>query len=322
MGTQVGKERLRAEQTRERKTLQGRSEAPGGASGGVGAEGRKSRKAGVANSGLSLLLADPEGREHSGPHPGLRILPGDDPHGAAGARNVIVVVNASGLPDVGAFVRNANRHHHLKALLVRADLDERWIAHLLERAQLRTLKNMFVSRGWESLTRIIEAWSSGFQDKLIADAVVLGDRLLVVSCGMERLEVPFQAVSSLKRMRPADRSDFEIDSDGSHIFWPAADVHLDWDSLRFAADGKARMEAAADGMRRNKRIGRAISALRESRGIAAAAIVGISVRQLRRIENGECIPRPATLEKLAQAHGISLREYLDSLADSLARLGP
>jgi len=269
-------------------------------------------------NGLSILVHDAESRTRLGRPAGFRVLNSADSPSAENSQGIIVIVAASELPQVAAFVRNANRHHHLKALLVRADLDGRWIAHLLERARLRTLKNLFVCRGWESLNRVVESWSAGVQDRLIADAVVIRDRLLVVSCGLERLEVPFKAIRCLKGIPVADRARFEIDPDGSHIFWPASDVHLDWDSLRFAVDEPAGRSAKAEGIRRNARIGAAISALRSSTGLSTECIAGVSGRQLRRIETGECVPRTTTMEKLANSHGMTLTEYLDSLAKSLA----
>ena len=137
---------------------------------------------------------------------------------AGEALNIIVVVVASALPEVGAFVREANKHHHLKVLLVHADLDERWIGQLLDRAQVRTLKNLLVHKGRELPGRILEAWRAGIQDRLIADAVALTDRLLVISCGLERIEVPFSRLGRLERMPTEERAGFQIDPDGSYLY--------------------------------------------------------------------------------------------------------
>ena len=232
------------------------------------------------------------------------------------AVNIIVIVAASELPKVGAFVREANKRHHLKALLVHADLDERWIGQLLDRAQVRTLRNLLVHRGGEQPGRILEAWRMGAQDKLIADAIALPDRLLVVSCALERMEVPYARIGSLEQMPAEERADFRIDPDGSYLYWPKADVHLDLDSLRFAIDERARERARLDAVRSNQRIGAAVASVRGREGLSASAIDGISERQIRRIEQGRCVPRTATMKKLAFAHGMVLKEYLDSLASA------
>jgi hypothetical protein len=46
--------------------------------------------------------------------------------------------------------------------------------------------------------RVINAWSWGAQDQLIANATVMGDHLLVFSCAMEKLEIAFDALPCLK----------------------------------------------------------------------------------------------------------------------------
>ena len=243
----------------------------------------------------------------------LKVLRRPDISVAKGAVKIIVLV-AAALPEVGAFVREANKRHHLKALLVHADVDERWIGQLLDRAQVRALRNLLVHKGEELPARILDAWRSGAQDKLIADAVALPDRLLVVSCALERIEVPYSRVKSLSRMPAEERAGFEVDPDGSYLYWPKADVHLDLDSLRFAVDVRTRGQAQLDAVRKSKRIGAAIAELRRRRGLAAAGIRGLSDRQVRRIEQGLCVPRTGTFEKLAFAHEMTLSDYLDSLA--------
>ena len=270
----------------------------------------------VANH-LHVLVQDPSCGAGLRSSRALKVLRRPDMAVAKGAVNIIVIVAASKLPKVGEFVREANRRHHLKALLVHADLDERWIGQLLDRAQVRTLRNLLVHRGDEQPRRILGAWRMGAQGKLIADAVALPERLLVVSCALERLEVPYSRVSSLDQMPAQERAEFEIDPDGSYLYWPKADVHLDLDSLRFAIDEGAKERARLDAIRRNERIGAAIGALRRSDGISAGEIDGISDRQMRRIERGHSVPRSATLEKLAGAHEMVLNDYLDSLASTM-----
>lgn len=271
-------------------------------------------------SQLTVLVQDPDCGASLRSSGQLRVLRRPDISVAEEALNIFVIVVASALPQVGAFVREANKRHHLKALLVHADLDERWIGQLLDRAQVRTLRNLLVHRGNEQPGRILDAWRTGVQDKLIADAVALPDRLLVISCALERMEVPFNRVRSLSQMAPEERLEFEIDVDGSYLYWPKADVHLDLESLRFAIDERARERARLDAVRSNQRIGAAIAFLRDSEGLSTTAIEGISERQMRRIEQGRCVPRTATMEKLASAHGMVLDEYLDSLASATSGL--
>lgn len=263
---------------------------------------------------VHVLVQAPGGKEGLRSCRTLKLLRGPDMGVAQREANIIVMVAASALPEVGAFVREANKRHHLKALLVDADVDERWIGQLLDRARVRALRNLLVHKGNELPARILDAWRSGAQDKLIADAVALPDRLLVVSCALERIEVPYFRVQSLKQMAEEERARFEVDRNGAHLYWPDADVHLDLDSMRIAVDERTRGRAQLDAVRKSRGVGAAIAELRRRSGLAAAGIRGLSDRQVRRIEQGLCLPRTGTFEKLAVAHGMTLSEYLDSLA--------
>ncbi|MBM4320522.1 MAG: helix-turn-helix transcriptional regulator [Deltaproteobacteria bacterium] len=81
-----------------------------------------------------------------------------------------------------------------------------------------------------------------------------------------------------------------------------------------ATDARASQQAQADRLRHAQGLGRAIATLRERAQLRQGDIPGLSSRQLRRLEQGEFIPRVATLEKLAAAHRTSLAGYLDGLA--------
>ncbi|MBM4320319.1 MAG: hypothetical protein FJ125_10240 [Deltaproteobacteria bacterium] len=93
----------------------------------------------------------------------------------------------------------------------------------------------------------------------------------------------------------------------------AEDIHLDIEALRVATDARASEQAQADRLRHARGLGRAIAVLRERAQLRQEDIPGLSSRQLRRLERCEFVPRMATLEKLAAAHGMSLAGYLDGL---------
>jgi transcriptional regulator with XRE-family HTH domain len=84
--------------------------------------------------------------------------------------------------------------------------------------------------------------------------------------------------------------------------------------LRYAVDASARALADADRLRMNQQIGYAIEQLRRRRGVHADRLEGLSSRQVRRIEQGVSTPRASTLRKLAEAHGLSLEDYLGALS--------
>jgi len=229
-------------------------------------------------------------------------------------KNVFVLARASRLSEVAEFVRVVNRRHQLRALLIHADLDERWIGQLLHRADLRTLKYTHIHREHGLPRRVLNAWKLGCQDLLIADAIALEDRLIVLSCDLNRIEVPWSSISVLARMKREGRARFHIASDGSYLHWPEGDIHLGIEAFREAVDPVFREKALRHEQISLEQFGLAVTVLRERHGVRQGAVPGLSSRQVRRIERGEGFPRVSTLEKLAQAHGLSLNEYLERLA--------
>lgn len=252
--------------------------------------------------------------------PELRVLKKPSKETAAEAKAIFVLVAASRLGEVAEFVRSANQRHHLRGLLVHADVDAAWIGQMLDRADLRTIRNLVVHRGGEQPRRILNAWRMGAQDELIADAVALADRLLVLSCAMDRVEVPWAELRKISAVEPTDWGPFEIASDGSYLYWPRPDLHLDLSALRQIVDADARAAARLERARSQEGFGSAVSTLRKAAELNQSDIEGVTARQVRRIEAGEVFPRVTTLAKLAAAHGLSTNEYLDGLAHEQRRL--
>ena len=129
---------------------------------------------------------------------GFRVLrnPSSD---TTSCSDLFVVVPASRLSEVAPLVREANNRGRLRALLVREDLASRWTVQMLERAGLRILRSLLVYEEPAVPSRVTAAWRMGAERELIADAAVIRDRLLVVSCSLERLEVPLERVPALAR---------------------------------------------------------------------------------------------------------------------------
>lgn len=155
---------------------------------------------------------------------------------------------------------------------------------------------------------------AGAQHALIANAVALPERLLVTTCAMENVSVPWDALPALARLPVGERDQFQVEEFGSYLHWPAADVHLDVEALRVAVDPVWKAQATAALRAHNERLGRAMRALREDAGLDQRAIVGLSERQVRRVEKGEVQPRVSTYEAFAAAHQMALAAYLDAVA--------
>lgn len=235
---------------------------------------------------------------------------------AESATNLFVFSAATRLSSVEEFVQAANRHHHLRALFVKEDVDPKWLPQMLSRANLRMLRNVIVHSGPEVPMRVMFAWQAGAQERLIANAVLSGDKLFVVNCALEQLEVSFSEIRALMDIPVEDRGSFEIAEDGSYIAWPKSDVHIDMDTIRASVDKEFREQHEAMKLVADRKFGEAVSALRKRAGLRQSDIEGLSERQVRRIENGER-PKVASLRLLAETHGMALNEYLKTVARTI-----
>jgi len=109
-------------------------------------------------------------------------------------------------------------------------------------------------------------------------------------------------------------ANFEISQSGSRINWPSADLDLILDDFRAVCDAEFAQQQkqiiAADVVR----YGSAIRDLRREKGLRQSDVECVSEREVRRIEQGQHVPRLKTLQKLAQAHGMAFKDYLNALA--------
>ena len=173
----------------------------------------------------------------------------------------------------------------------------------------------------KALRRMVRARLAGAEHKLIASALVEDGRLVVWSCEPRRYAVPANEIPALAGMTAKQLATFELNESGSRLRWNKADVDLGLDNIRYYTDPRAKREQ--DQARRQEAAGYAevIRAFREEKGIKQSGVVGLTERQVRRVEQGESTPRSATLKKLAFAHGLTLDQYLGELAKRSQRSG-
>lgn len=262
---------------------------------------------------MMVWAHDEEGRDVISHFPSVRIR---KPRlEAARKKNVFVLTTLTGLANVTDIVRDANQHHRLKALLIREDTDTKLLPQLMDRANVRTLRNTLVHSGHEVPRRILTAWQQSAQDELIAAAYVVADRLIVISCALAVLEVPFHATAALRRIPKDKRTTFEISSEGSYIHWPKSDVHLDLEAFRIAIDPEYREQRKTEALKYHRQFGQAVAKVRKAYGLRQTDIRGLSARQVRRIEQGDR-PTSRAIEALAESYGLSSKQYLDAIAEA------
>ncbi len=251
--------------------------------------------------------------------PGVRVMDEMSAEEAERITNLFVLSTALALPEVAEVIKTANRRKHLRGLLVEHDHDAHWVTTMLDRANLRTLRNTLVHTDPQVFERLLNAWRIGAQDELIADATVQDDILFVKNCELDTFELDTAELKPLQNATRLELLDFEVAEDGAHIYWPRLDVHLDLETIRVALNPELRAKARADRLKHDEKMGEAVRTLREAAGLRQKDVEGLSARQVRRIEKG-ARPRSETLRLFAKAHEIGLNEYLSRLGEQMRRL--
>lgn len=247
--------------------------------------------------------------------PGFPILPSKSLQAARRYHHIFMLCSALHLPEVAKFVSEMNREHRLQVLFVRTDAPA-LLPQMLERAGLRSVRNILVHSESSLPNRVLTAWLRNAQAELIAEATVAGDRLIVVSCEPKTYEIGFDQVPALKRIARQRRNTFKLAEDGSFIHWPSADIHLDLAAIRTVTDPKWRKKSERFRQSHGLEYGAAIAALRREHRLRQTDIAGISERQLRRIEESGAVS-VRTMELLARAHRTTLSHYMDAVARKL-----
>ena len=135
-----------------------------------------------------------------------------------------------------------------------------------------------------------------------------------MACDHTLFRVGFAEMPALEWIPSQQRSSFTISSEGSYIHWPEVDVHIDLDAIRYLKDETWREKKDRERLMYDLRFGKVVATLRKQYGLKQADIRGLSERHVRRIEKGERT-KIDTLAILAISHGLSLKEYLDEIAE-------
>jgi len=233
------------------------------------------------------------------------------------ARNIFVLTSVVDLPAVSEFVRAANHRNHLRTLFVREDDNAQFLPQMLYEAKLKSSRHILVHSTKDVPKRVLTAWSLGCPDQLIATARVVDEELFIMACDNTLFRVGFAEMPALERIPIQQRSLFSISSEGSYIHWPEVDVHIDLDAIRYLKDEAWREKKDREKLMYDLRFGEAVATLRKQYGLKQAEIQGLSERHVRRIEKGERT-KIDTLAILARSHGLSLKEYLDEIAEMLS----
>lgn len=165
--------------------------------------------------------------------------------------------------------------------------------------------------------RIKSAWEWQAEDELIAIAKLAKgiasvslNSLIVMGCDLTTWEIPVKSLPCLAQVPESELSNFEIDVDGSYLYWECADLHVDLEELKAAVDPELKEQLLIANLEYGKSFGKAIATVRKAHKLTQNEIDGISDRHLRRIENQGQQPTLDTLKKLSASHGLDLEDYL------------
>ncbi len=181
----------------------------------------------------------------------------------------------------------------------------------------KPLRTLSLQSSSDAVARIKTAWEMGAEEVLIALASVDGSLLRVTDCNLKTWEIPFNALPALSELSVEEFSKFELDEEGSFLYWESIDVHLDMEALRFFVDSNLRDRLKAEALAYDAKFGKAIAKVRKEFGLKQDEIPNVSDRHLRRIEKEGSRPKVVTLNQLAQAHGLSLNDYLEKIAEAM-----
>lgn len=161
---------------------------------------------------------------------------------------------------------------------------------------------------------VIEEMETAHLHVLIQKAFVKGNYLIVINKAGREIRVSFDQVPALKhKLKFCDRLYFEIQDNGSCLYWESADIHLDFESLLYCVDDQFRAKVDQESANRFKEYGAAIRRVRLAHRVGIDRITGIKAEDVQDIESGELRPEAAALACYAKALGLELNEFLDKV---------
>ena len=234
-------------------------------------------------------------------------------------RDAFLVLKASTLNRfAGSLIEESLAMGNLRIVFVRMDTNsDSFFDKVQELGNPELLSKLFKFTAVSQMNRILHAWCDHRADSAIASAFVDGDELVVQSCDLKHYRVNFNDFPGLAAVPPQQRLEFAIDDMGNHLFWPARDVSIDLDVVRYKVDEEFRktkdMDALSD---YHEFLGEAIQLVMSQHGLTQAALKdrgGPAERHLYRIAQGSQDLTSRMIERLARAHGLSSQIYVDQL---------
>ncbi len=183
-------------------------------------------------------------------------------------------------------------------------------------------QRLHVCRDPQVVKRLVIALKRPSPWEGILDAYLLQDTLVVVLGDMSVREFPTDQLPRVRRLASSALKRFRIDSAGSCLSWPDAEVHMGPSQMLQAVDPPHRAKVE---MRRYEmeNVSQVLFDMRNHRRLRQTDIPGLSERHVRRLENEEVRLTVGAATKLAGAMELTLSDFLDELSRRItARRNP
>jgi hypothetical protein len=195
--------------------------------------------------------------------------------------------------------------------LIVVDVPDQLLPRVFSRLDLRRPdQRLHATRDAGAIRRLLVAMARREPMLGIVDAYIWDEVLTLVTGDFHFRSFPLNRVPRIAELPSEEQGQFEVDVDGSHLYWPSGDIHLGVSQILQHADPMYLADIAIE-RNRQDHTGAALRRLREEHGLRQADITGLSERQVRRIEDGISRLRVETAEKFATAFGMDLSVLLD-----------
>lgn len=162
--------------------------------------------------------------------------------------------------------------------------------------------------------RIVNEMETDHLRCLIQEAFVWGNHLVLTNKAGRKIYIDFNIVPSLQNISIRDRQSFEIQDNGSCLYWQSADIHLDYESFLYHVDNEFREQCDKQKAAHRREFGKAIAIVRINYGISINGVSGLEPNEIEDIESGRVHAKTSYLSRYSGAIGISLDDFLNEVA--------
>lgn len=148
----------------------------------------------------------------------------------------------------------------------------------------------------------------------IVDAYLFAGDLVLLLGDLSKRSFPIERIPALTELDRDALGEFEIDDDGSFLYWAAVDLHLGVSQLLQAVDPASLADIEIRRFPASLAIGQLIAEMREQHGLRQRDVPGLSERQVRRIEQGVSRLTSDAASKFAALFGLGMDAFLARLS--------